>query len=76
MSDRGHRLQDAAAEFIEYHKDDVSYREVNFKLKQAMSELDLLIATPGRRAAMAAGQPNGTGQDVHDGAQEPSLQGQ
>lgn len=44
-------------------KDDEAYKEVLFKLRQAKQELDVLCASPGRRAAMRAAAPNMAGQE-------------
>jgi hypothetical protein len=66
MANYTDELNRCAAEFIHFYRDNPSYKEAIFKLKQAMFEIDLLTMSPCRREAMAAAQPNNTGQ-------EPSL---
>jgi len=44
-------------------REDPAYNEVLFKLGQVGQELDLLNASPGRRAALRAAQPNQSGQE-------------
>jgi hypothetical protein len=42
---------------------DEAYNEVLFKLRQAKQELEVLSASPGRRAALRAAAPNMAGQE-------------
>ncbi len=56
------RLCDAIEECECLWGDDPAYRDVLFKLDQVEQELDLLTASPGRRAVLRAVLPNMSGQ--------------
>jgi hypothetical protein len=64
-------LNRAAGDFIHFYRDNPSYKEAIFKLKQAMFEIDLLTMSPGRREAMAASQPNQSGQETSLSTEAP-----
>jgi hypothetical protein len=51
------------AECREQWGDDPAYKDVIWKLDQVEQELDLLTASPGRRAVLRAAMPNMAGQE-------------
>jgi hypothetical protein len=60
------RLLDAIEECEAAWGNDSAYREVIFKLDQVEQELDTIVASPGRRAALRAMAPVPSGQEPTD----------
>jgi hypothetical protein len=53
-------------------KDDRAYKDVLFALGKVEQDLDLIAASPGRRAALRASSPNAAGQEPSDRSEAPS----
>lgn len=66
------RLRDAIDECEAAWGNDPAYKDTIFLLDKVEQELDLLVASPGRRAALRAAQPNASGQEPTDRAERPS----
>ena len=60
------RLTDAIEECEAAWGNDPAYKEVIFKLDQVEQELDTIVASPGRRAALRALNPVPSGQEPTD----------
>lgn len=58
------QLCEAIEDFCEEYGDDPAYRTACFKLKEVAQELDVIVASPGHRAALRAPQPLPSGQQI------------
>lgn len=52
--------------------DDPAYRQIRYDLDKVEQQLDLVTASPGRRATLRAAQPNPAGQEPQDRSEPPS----
>lgn len=52
---------------------DRAYRDVLYKLDQVESELEVLVSSPGHRAARGALPPNAAGQVPEERSESPSY---
>ena len=72
IGDPVRRLCDAIEECEATWGDDPAYKDVCFKLDQVEQELDLLTASPGRRAVLRAAMPAMSGQEPSHREEAPS----
>ncbi len=63
----------AIEEFEECYAHDPAFKDVCFKLDQVEQELDVLTASPGRRAAQRAAMPNHAGQEPTERSESHSY---
>ena len=73
VGDPVQRLCDAIDECEALWGNDSAYRDILFNLDKVEQELDLVVASPGRRAALRAAKPNIGGQDPVDRSEPPSM---
>lgn len=72
VGDPVQRLQDAIEECEAVWGDDPAYKQIVFWLDKVEQELDVVTASPGRRAALRAAKPNMAGQEPTDRSEPPS----
>lgn len=68
------KLLDAIDECKATWGDDSAYKDVRANLDDAVQELDILKASPGKRAAMRASLPNMAGQERSQPAEKMEAQ--
>jgi hypothetical protein len=71
IGDPVQRLCDAIEECESVWGDDPAYKQVLFNLDKVEQELDLLTASPGRRAVLRAAMPSMSGQEPTERGEPP-----
>jgi hypothetical protein len=63
----------AIEEMEECYQGDPAYKEILFKLDQVEQDLETIMASPGRRAALRALPANAAGQEPRERSEPPSY---